>query len=85
MSNVINNVISLGDTNPLEPNESLVEMLEELLKHAKRGDIRSVVYVAITDTDSVMTGKIIDDGASIFEVVGAVQYLVYRIIREHID
>ena len=82
----MDNVISFGTDNKYtEPNKILISILEELLEYAKNGDITSVAYIGVMDSGSIMTGKYLSEGCNVFEVVGSVENLKYRILREYIE
>lgn len=82
---MVDNVISIiGSANYTEPNQELIEALEQLVIKAKEGHIKSMAYIA-TGNGTVESSWIIEDGGNIFEVLGALSVLNLRIIKENIQ
>jgi len=55
---------NLVDIKDMTPNPKLIEMLESLLKKAKSGEIRTAVWMAGWDDDSVTHGWALDARSS---------------------
>jgi hypothetical protein len=74
-------VVSIGAKTFIEPNDELIQELEDLLILAKEGDIKSFAYVGlgngITSSDFIL-----EEGANAYELLGAISSMGYRFERE---
>lgn len=76
------NVVNLCGHPHSHINEDLVGLLEELLERALRGDITSIAYAVIRNDGLTGTGYEISPDNHPSLVIGAVQFLSYRLCQE---
>lgn len=68
------------------PDEELLKSIENLLRLAKEGEIRSLAFCVILENNDIVTSRHLTDRLrDIFSTIGALDYLKARILEECID
>lgn len=63
--------------NPVEPDEEVVALLEDMLARAKSGELRTAAIAGATNDGCVISGFVVKD--SLFTTIGALAYLSRRV------
>jgi hypothetical protein len=75
-------VSNLVDIKDMSPNEALVNYLEELLRYAKSGELRSAIVVASWADNRVNHGWEIDSRTRRRSLLGEVAYTQYELMTQ---
>ena len=63
--------------NPVEPDEEVVALLEDMLARAKSGELRTAAIASATSDGHILTGYVVKD--SLFTTMGALAHLSRRV------
>lgn len=77
-------MIATGATPNATPNESLVNMLEGLLAHAKSGYLRSMIGTGFT-ADGLRLNAWADAHPNVHEMLGSIAWLQHEYVQRHTE
>ena len=77
--------IKLLPVKPKPVNDSAVEIVTDLLDRIKSGEVHTVAIAGMTSSGEITTAYSIEQGASNFVLVGAIQWLNQRIMKDRIE